>query len=453
MTAPQPPRTYGDGQKTADQIQALPPEQQRAYFETQMSPQARQDYFNDQYGGNLPWFLGAPGRAMATVATNKYGQDSIEQATTSNTRYVTGLTPSNSDYKGVDHPTLQSYVQAVDPGQVGGMSDGYHEMASTFNEIATALKDAVTKSQSEWEGDAADSARGYFTSLQTWADGNSQNSQLASEVTYQQSTAAQTAKNSMPDPIPFSWQDELKKWASNPFDIVDSVKSSMEKQQQSQEAHDQAAQVMSSYDSNLYGAASKQPVFAEPPKFEAGGSGGTGSITGSIGSTATSGYQGSTGEAGNVPGGAGHSGGSGGAGGGAGSVSGALGGLPGAGAGARGSSLEAGARTGSFGRGAGNTSAQGFQPSSNFSPSSSNNNPNAMSTMGGMPMAPMMGGMGGFDGGDEYSSKVGRGGGFGPGGSSGSATGSGSAAGSVVGEGARTGLRAGGAGAAEAAGA
>ncbi|MFD2418200.1 hypothetical protein [Amycolatopsis pigmentata] len=445
MTAPQPPKTYGDSNLTAQQITEMSSGDRKQYIAQHMSPQDRDGYLqqaaSDQAGGG-PFFRRMfeeiAAEEKAQQQSDAYRQQSMQQATGADTRYVTGLSPSDMNYQSVDHSQLQQYVDSgLDAGQIGAMSDGYHQMSSTFDQIAKSLTDAVNKSQGEWEGDAAESARGFFTSLQQWADGNSQNARLASEVTYEQSDAASTAKNTMPAPIPFSWASEAKSWAtSNPFDLVDNVKASVAKQKESQEAHDQAAQVMTTYDHSLYGAASKQPVFAQPPKFDMSTNASAVNVSGSIDGSAASGYSGGPGLGGGGGGGHAYSPG---------------GGTPGSVSGVTGAPiLNAGAKIGAANN-AQKTRAQGYQPPPGAAgPSAAANAANnPLSAMGGMPIGPM-GGFGGFD--DEAagggSGRAGRGGGFGPGAGSGLAAGSGSAA-----EGARTGVRAGGAGAAEAAGA
>jgi len=451
MTAPQTPKTYGDSRYTAEQINQMSPADRDTYLRENMSPSDVQAYLGDQAaqtGQGGDWWeklQNLPERVKASLdaarEAQQIRQQNIQQATSSgDVQYVQGLSPSNYDYKGQPHDALKSYVNTnMDPAQVGELSTAYHQMSTIFNNFATTLGSAVSKSQGEWEGEAADSARNYFSSLQKWADGNAQNSTLASEVVYQQSTAASNAKNSMPDPIPFSWTDEAKSWATSaPWDIVDNVQASIDKQKQSQEAHDQAAQVLTNYDQGLYSAASKQPVFAEPPKFDGGTATAPSQAAGNIGGVG-SGVPSATGGVGGTGGSAG--GYSGGAGGNSGSVSGSLAGLTGTT-----TPLTSGAKTGATSP-YGSTRAQGYQAPTNFGTSSPNSNSNNTSAFGGMPMAPMGGGFG-PGGSDEYTSKVGRGagaGGFGPGGS---AAGSGSGA---AGAGAQTGARAGGAGAAESA--
>ncbi|HVV12709.1 PPE domain-containing protein [Amycolatopsis sp.] len=403
---------------------------------------ARQQLIAAGYDENSSGFW----QAVTNVAAKIKGQMTADQQRSQQTRqlgqnveYRTGLSPSGTDYMGFDHAALKDMVQTVNPSQVTGVSTAWNQLANAMATFGQQLGQAATKSGATWKGDAAESAYNFVSGLGTWSDQSGQAAQLAADQVYNQSSAAETAKNTMPDPIPFSWTDEMKSWAtSNPLDIVDNVNASFQKQQQSQDAHDQAAQVMSSYDSNLYTAASKAPAFTPPPTFTGPGSSSVHEVGNSIDGTGTAGYTGptssnvgTTGHTGSLAGSA--------AGNSSHSISGDLTGLPGPTTPPR-----SGAKTGSVG----NTSAQGYRPSSNNNYNSSSTSGLAntgLGAMGGMPMGAMGGGFGGADG-DEYSSKVGRGGsGFGPGGSSsGSAASSGSAGG-------QSGARAGGAGAAESA--
>ncbi|WP_245900694.1 WXG100 family type VII secretion target [Prauserella shujinwangii] len=344
-------------------------------------------------------------------------------------QYVEGLRPSNADYNGHDHSVISSYVRDIDPAQVTGVSNAYHDLHQAFREFADQLKDAVDKSQHEWEGEAAESARGYFSSLSQWAEANSQNAQLASETIYQQAEAASSAKNSMPEPIPFSWDSEMKKWGSDPFNFAGNIAQTIETYHASQEAHAQAAQVMAQYDGHLYEAASKQPAFAEPPKFGSGSgeSGSVGSVPGN-GGTDASGFVG-----GGVPGGGAPAGGSVAGG----SVSGGVSGGGGSSLGGAGVAppLAAGRGTGAVLPGGSGTRPAGFRnPSFSVPRSRPNSGNSGLGEMGPMPIGGMPpGGPGG--GGGDYGGRVGRGvAGFGPGG--GGAAGGAGAPGAGTGSGA-----------------
>lgn len=430
MTAP---RTLTD-----EEIYELAPSEREEYF------RAREEAGIDD-GGLTGWFERWMAHGRAQEQAQEAGDERVRELASSDVQYVGGLQPSNADYYGDDHEKMKTYVTAnLDPETVTSISDAYHELHQTFRGFADLLKDAVGKSQSEWEGAAADQAHGYFSSLSEWADGNSQNAQLASEVMFQQAEAAVRAKNSMPEPVPFSWDTEMRSWGENPFNLVENVNNSIETYRRSQEAHSEAAAVMTKYDGELYTAASKQPVFAEPPKFGEGSSGEAGGPVPAVRQpgggegTNPSGYQGGGVPGGSVPGGGGGAGSFA-----SGSTPGGSGSLPG------GSTTGVGPMPG------------GTRPSGSRSPSiprsrvpgggGGGNTPG----IGGMPMPGMVpGGAGGAGGG--AGGGFGRGaGGFGPGGGAGG--GSGAGPGAASGAGARPGAvpggaAPGGAGAAAAAG-
>ncbi|GAA4542710.1 hypothetical protein [Amycolatopsis samaneae] len=399
----------------------------------ELSPAQRDDYFQKKAAEGVDkdnWLFGAIqgwiASGQAAQQSTKVGDDNVKNLTSGrDVEYVQGLQPSNADYLGQKHEQLKDYLDKdLDVSQVSNLSNAYFDIHKAFEEFSTTINDAVTKSKGTWEGNAASNAQGYFASLGKWADANSQNAKLASETIYDQSTAAASAKNSMPKPIPFNWGDEFKSWfTSNPLDLGDNIDKSIQKQKDSDKAHEEAARVMSGYDKQLYTAASKQPVFAEPPKFSVGGGGDD--KTGPSGKEHDKG----NGNGGvNLPGGNGFSGNTGGGPGGGGSSIPGGGGfhVPGGG-----SSIPStpGSITGSGHLPVGSTTPSGFTPPNTSMPIS--NNPNTSMPMGG-PMPMGMGPMGGMGGGEsDYNSKVGRGGGFGPGGSSGSTPGAGASSGAA----------------------
>ncbi|MFD9890934.1 hypothetical protein ACFWY9_16430 [Amycolatopsis sp. NPDC059027] len=406
---------------TQRQVAELSPAQRDAYFQRKADEGVDKD--NWLFGVIQTWLASGKAKQQST----EVGDKNVKDLTTGrDVEYVKGLKPSDADYLGHEHTQLKGYLdQNLNVEQVSNVSNAYFDVHKAFEQFATTMTEAVNKSKGTWEGAAAGNAQAYFTSLGKWADANSQNAKLASETTYDQGTAAATAKNSMPKPIPFSWGDEFKSWmTSNPFNLGDNIDKSVQKQQDSNKAHEDAARVMSSYDKQLYEAASKQPVFAEPPKFSVGGGGktepsdsdknkGGGNNNGNI----------------NIPGGNNFSGntGGGGSGGGGSSIPGGSVNIPGGG-----SSIPSapGSITGSGHLPVGSgTAPSGYVPPSPSLPAPNNANTAMPMGMGPMPMG--MGPMGGMGGENEYNSKVGRGGGFGPGGGSGSTPGAGAGSGAA----------------------
>lgn len=411
---------------TDQQIAELPATQVEGYY------QAREAAGIDE--GGITGFLDRIGANFRAGADAQSAQDErMREYSSRQTQYVEGLNAPNHDYQGEQHASMTQYVADIDSGQIAEVSNAYHDLHKDFEAFAEELKTAIDKSQSEWEGEAADSARGYFSSLRDWSDANSQNAQLASQTVYEQSEAASSAKNSMPEEVPFNWEDEMKKWGSNPLSLVENMNNTIDTYNRSNEAHSEAAQVMTKYDNDLYTAASKQPAFAEPPKFGENGGGSGNNVTppSSInmpgdGSTNPSGsYSG-----GSVPGGSSVPSG--------GSYSPGGSSTPSGGSYTPPASLPGGATTGA-GAFPGATTPSGYQtPRTSFPGSSSSRGGNSnLNGMGAMPMGPMGAGAAGGAGG-EYSSKLGRGmgsGGFGPGGSAGAGAASGAAKAGMAGAG------------------
>lgn len=385
-------------EKTQQEVAAMAPAERDAYLRQKAAEGVTED----------SWLFGYFERLKAEADARKQSQavgDANEKAATTghDVQYVEGLQPSDANYRGNDHTQLKAFLDSnLDVEQVSNVSTAYHEVHKAFEDFSKTMTQAVNASKGEWEGSSADAAHGYFTSLAKWSDANSQNAKLASETVYDQGTAASNAKNQMPAPVPFNWNDEFKDWVtSNPFNMGENIDKSIQKQKESQAAHEEAAGVMSKYDNELFQSASKQPAFAEPPKFGEGTSPSSdpGKDSGRPGDSSSSsvnpGHSGNTGNTGSgfTPTG-----------------------------------------TPTPPQGPGSTTGSGQLPGqtsvSSFVPPTQNPNPGPTpnQNQGMMPMAPPMMGGGGFGpGGDnEYNSKTGRGGGggFGPG-SGGSSSGAG----------------------------
>jgi hypothetical protein len=347
-----------------------------------------------------PRYSGLLGMMRAGVDANKYNDRRIAQLQSGDREYMDGIPPSDNNYPAIDHQKLKQDVDVIQAEGIISYKDGYDELRRLFLDLSNELSEAVGKSKQGWEGGAADHAHGYFTSLSTWADANSENAELASRIISEEADAATRARNSMPEPIPFNLEQEMDNWSLNPFSFHDQVDQTIEKMYKSQAAHQEAAQVMTQYDNDLYQAGNKQPVFAEPPKFE--DAGGSSNDTGSSGvirindpSTSASGYTGGPGgPGGSVP-----------TGGGSVNVPSSPAGNP--------PPIAPGLSTGV--KQPGTTQPSGWSPSRPTAPPLRRNNPNQFGPgnpgYGPMPMGPTGGGPGYGPGGGRISTN-----GFGPGG-------------------------------------
>ncbi|WP_198010176.1 hypothetical protein, partial [Saccharomonospora halophila] len=304
------------GPKSADEFVGMTPAEMRKYLESgkplpelsmaqreQLPPGLGEAYTYSYDSGDTGFF----GRALKGVTdaleAHQVKAGRREKLESGEYEYHEGVPPSDNNYRAMEHQKLKEWVQPIQSEGITAYSDIYFNLANLLEEIATEMKESVGKSKQGWQGAAADRAHGYFTGLSTWAEGNSQNAKKASEVVYRESEAATAAKNSMPEPVPFDMRQEVAQWFSDPLSFDDRITETIEKHQRSQEAHDEAARVMTQYDADLNEAGNKQPVFAKPPTFSGSDSGAGNPDSGVMDIPGTGTQTSASGFAGGAPGG------------------------------------------------------------------------------------------------------------------------------------------------------
>lgn len=215
-----------------------------------------------------------PGRVQ-----DQYNQQMSQQAQALaqgvTTRPAPGIPDTN--YMSYDHDSgLKPMVtDGVDPDQVGQMSDAWIEVGNGMTDFQQDFARSIASTETEWRGTAADSARQFMADTANYIGQAGQSAQLAGTQQGVHAQAVATARNSMPDPVPFSAAEANADLQSttNPFEYVTKYAEHMETYQASQEAHQQAAQVLTTYDSSLSGS-STMPAFAAPPQMAGEGGGG-----------------------------------------------------------------------------------------------------------------------------------------------------------------------------------
>src|SRR5699024_10036440 len=156
----------------------------------------------------------------------------------------------------------------------------------------------------------------------TWGEDTRDAAWLVSNRYKEQAETAAKARSQMPEPTHFDMKDEMTKGftkiAQGDFsDAADVFSSIPDKQQEAEEKHAEAVQVMQNMDSGYYQTASTQPMFAKPPEPGDSSSAGTSTASYIPGSDGSGGVTspgrpggGVTGGSGPVSAGAGTSGGS-----------------------------------------------------------------------------------------------------------------------------------------------
>ena len=191
--------------------------------------------------------------------------------------YRPPLSPPGSHYMGYDHKALQNMVTTnMAPSTANEQGEAWTKIGNTLAELQANLSSATTASKGAWQGAAAESAQGYFTNVATWSGNAAQGAQLTGNKLYAQSTAAEQAKNAMPEPVDFSTADAYKMFFSepNPFKWAETIDQIEQKFEEKQQAHERAAEVMTTMSTSFQESGSTMPAFSPPPPME--GSGGSG---------------------------------------------------------------------------------------------------------------------------------------------------------------------------------
>ncbi|WP_051399443.1 T-complex 10 C-terminal domain-containing protein [Haloechinothrix halophila] len=278
----------------------MPADEQDQYIINEVPPSERTQFISTlqtaaaidegKFGGLLDL---AMRHINSHTRASELSDQAIKQASSEVTEYVEGVEAPNGNYLAIPHEELKRWsVDNNEPSRIGEISSGYTSIREAFEQANEALSNAVRTTRDSWEGEAADQATHFVDGLAKYSETSTNNARLAAEVTNQQAEASSSFKNAMPEPIPFSYEEEMARAraASGPEGVA-ILEQAQQKQAESQQAHEEAARIAQEFEQQTYASASKQPVFAEPPKFGSGGSSG-GTAGGSGGSVAGGGTAG-----------------------------------------------------------------------------------------------------------------------------------------------------------------
>jgi hypothetical protein len=187
-----------------------------------------------------------------------------------------GPTLQCSNYQACPHPDLQKMVtEDVEPSVVNDMGKLWIDAGNEMVQFQTDVAGAITSSEADWRGKSGDSARKFMADIGNWVGQAGTSAQLAGTQAQQYSTALANAKNSMPEPVDFNVDQanaDLGR-TTDPVAYITKYTGYMAEYQEQQDAHQQAAQVLGTYDSTL-GGSSTMPAFAPPPAMPGDGNGG-----------------------------------------------------------------------------------------------------------------------------------------------------------------------------------
>ncbi|MER7013380.1 PPE domain-containing protein [Saccharopolyspora sp. NPDC000359] len=175
----------------------------------------------------------------------------------------------NTHYLSFEHKEMDRFVKEnFDPTEVHDVGRIYHGHGQDLLEVAEEYRRAVEKTEETWQGEAGDAMRAHVTQLAEHMSHSGNAAQLTGNQIGLQAEAGERAKNSMPEVIEFDMKQELKNYFSdpNPFTAISRANDIMEKQEKSQAAHAEAAQVMSTMEGDFGQAAAQTPAFVPAPR-------------------------------------------------------------------------------------------------------------------------------------------------------------------------------------------
>ncbi|QWF81666.1 hypothetical protein [Amycolatopsis sp. CA-230715] len=197
-----------------------------------------------------------------------------------------GAPTSDANYDSQTHEALHTMVNnKLSPEDIAGRGAVVDNLTNWLADGTREVDKAVTSSQTQWQGQAAQKAHEFFRDTSDWGNETADASNSMAEQFRQQANVATTAKNTMPPPTGFNIDNEFDKAREriengeifNASDIYSDLgKRAAEAEAQRQ----QAVQVMHTLDQGYHQAASTQPSFAPPPTMGGAPAGGGGGIEG-----------------------------------------------------------------------------------------------------------------------------------------------------------------------------
>lgn len=184
--------------------------------------------------------------------------------------------PPSSAYDFMSHEDMNQLINTdAEPATVSAQSEKWVEIGNALAEFQSTFASAINGSTQSWHGAAAENARGFTADLARWVGEAGRGAQLAGN---QQQIHSQTLNETQKQmaanpPTSFSMDGAL----ANLQTITDPVAYAQESDavwqdyENASAARDQAAQLMTDFDTTV-GAATTTPVFGPPPTLTESGS-------------------------------------------------------------------------------------------------------------------------------------------------------------------------------------
>ena len=104
---------------------------------------------------------------------------------------------------GYTHPDLKQMIDPLDAVQVHELGQMWNDLGNEIMDFGASLGRTATSSEAIWVGKAGDTARATLSKLAIWCHDTGQGAQYMGTIVRTQAEAAETARTSMPAPVPY----------------------------------------------------------------------------------------------------------------------------------------------------------------------------------------------------------------------------------------------------------
>lgn len=168
-------------------------------------------------------------------------------------------------YEAHSHEALKEMTDLADPGGVQYTAEEWRELAAKLTHAGDLLSQAVLGSEEEWTGQAGDAMRDTLRKVAEWSSNTAHDFKVASSAITAQCEAADRARFTMPDPVPYDPGRMLSEAMPNPIKLAALAVEIPQRYEEHRAAHAVAVQVVAERDAAMAEAAASVPPFTPPP--------------------------------------------------------------------------------------------------------------------------------------------------------------------------------------------
>ncbi|WP_433407678.1 PE-PGRS family protein [Saccharomonospora azurea] len=180
---------------------------------------------------------------------------------------MTAKPATDRRYESYSHEQMYTEVgEGNDPVAAGEISREWNELANGLREAGDLLADLSGRSESAWQGAAAEALRAVVHDAATWSQQAAGLSEAVSEAVAVQAEAAARARAEMPEPVPYDAGALIRDAVASGdvWRLVGLSESMAARRDEAEQARQRAIDVMYARDTTL-GEAVPDARFPEPP--------------------------------------------------------------------------------------------------------------------------------------------------------------------------------------------